>query len=67
MSISAALVSGAVWTYLGPQWVFFFAAFLSLGNLYAAWRIRPAERAPAQGGDAEVAALLAAEDAVAAP
>ncbi len=39
VSILAAQVSGLVWTYWGPQWVFFMAAFFSLGNLFVATRI----------------------------
>lgn len=36
VSILAAQFSGLVWTHLGPQWVFFMAAFFSLGNVLAA-------------------------------
>ncbi len=36
VSILAAQLSGLVWTHLGPQWVFFMAAFFSLGNVLAA-------------------------------
>ncbi|MBN1777167.1 MAG: MFS transporter [Clostridiales bacterium] len=39
VAILAAQVSGVVWTVWGPQWVFFLAAFFSLGNLFVAWRI----------------------------
>ena len=39
VAIVAAQISGLIWTLWGPQWVFFFAAFFSLGNLYVAWKI----------------------------
>jgi predicted MFS family arabinose efflux permease len=39
VAIIAAQISGVVWTVWGPQWVFFLAAFFSLGNLYVAWKI----------------------------
>ena len=39
VAIIAAQISGVVWTVWGPQWVFFLAAFFSLGNLFVAWRI----------------------------
>ena len=39
VAILAAQLSGLVWTVWGPQWVFFIAAFFSLGNLFVAWRI----------------------------
>jgi MFS family permease len=38
VAIIAAQISGAVWMLLGPQWVFFTAAFFSLGNLFVAWK-----------------------------
>ena len=40
VSIIAAQISGVIWTVWGPQWVFFLAAFLSLGNLLVAWHVR---------------------------
>ncbi len=40
VSIIAAQVSGYIWVSFGPQWVFFMAAFFSLGNLYVASRIQ---------------------------
>lgn len=40
VSILAAQLSGLVWTFLGPQWVFFLAAFFSLGNLFVATQVR---------------------------
>ncbi len=39
VAILAAQLSGLVWTLWGPQWVFFIAAFFSLGNLFVAWKI----------------------------
>lgn len=36
VSILAAQLSGLVWTFWGSQWVFFLAAFFSLGNVLAA-------------------------------
>ncbi len=36
VAILAAQVSGLIWVTFGPQYVFFFAASLSLGNLYVA-------------------------------
>ncbi len=44
VSILAAQVSGLIWITLGPQWVFFMAAFFSLGNLFVAWRIEPVDK-----------------------
>ena len=44
VSIVAALVLGQVWKLWGPQWVFFLAAFLSLGNLFVAFKVRQPER-----------------------
>lgn len=41
VSIIAALLGGFVWAQWGPQWVFFMAAFFSLGNLYVAYRVQP--------------------------
>lgn len=39
VSIIAAQISGYIWMTFGAQWVFFIAAFFSLGNLYAAYNI----------------------------
>ncbi len=39
VAILAAQVSAAIWVQWGPQWVFFIAAFLSLGNLIVAFRL----------------------------
>ncbi|NLW70582.1 MAG: MFS transporter, partial [Eubacteriaceae bacterium] len=33
VAIISAQLSGLIWKYFGPQWVFFMAAFFSLGNL----------------------------------
>lgn len=43
VSIIAAQLSGLIWVSFGPQWIFFIAAFLSLGNLFVAWRVKPGE------------------------
>jgi predicted MFS family arabinose efflux permease len=40
VSIGAAQLCGLIWTGLGPAWVFFFAAFVSLGNLFVATRVK---------------------------
>ena len=47
ISIIAAQICGLVWTYMGPAWVFFFAAALSLGNLFVAIRIKEPAKAEA--------------------
>ncbi len=39
VAILAAQLSAVIWVQLGAQWVFFIAAFLSLGNLFVAWRL----------------------------
>lgn len=39
VAILAAQLSGFIWTAFGPQWVFFMAAFFSLGNLFVASKI----------------------------
>ena len=41
VSIIAAIAGGFVWSVWGSQWVFFFAAFFSLGNLYVAYKVQP--------------------------
>ena len=41
VAIIAAQLSGLVWKYVGPQYVFFAAAVFSLGNLYVAFRMKP--------------------------
>ncbi len=40
VSIVAALLSGAIWVTFGPHFVFFFAAALSLGNLFVAFKLK---------------------------
>ncbi len=40
VSITAAQISGFIWAYFGPHWVFFVAAFFSLGNLLVAFKIK---------------------------
>ncbi len=55
VSILAAQVSGLIWTQLGPQWVFFMAAFFSLGNLFVAWRIHPEQEACQAGAEPSAA------------
>lgn len=44
VSILAAQALGQVWKLWGPQWVFFLAAFLSLGNLFAAFQVSRKEQ-----------------------
>ncbi len=39
VAIVAAQISGMIWVTFGPQYVFFFAASLSVGNLYVASRM----------------------------
>lgn len=39
MSILCAFAGGFVWKYWGPQYIFFLAAFLSLGNLLIAHKV----------------------------
>ncbi|NLW70620.1 MAG: MFS transporter, partial [Eubacteriaceae bacterium] len=39
VAIISAQLSGLIWKYFGPQWVFFMAAFFSLGNLFVACRV----------------------------
>ena len=43
VSILAAVTGGFIWSRWGRHWVFFLAALFSLGNLYVAIRVRPAE------------------------
>lgn len=45
VAIIAAQLSAIVWDQWGPQWVFFIAAFLSLGNLFVAWRLPSGKKA----------------------
>ncbi len=39
VSVLAAQISGLVWTLWGAHWVFFIAAFFSLGNLFVAFKM----------------------------
>jgi len=39
VSIASALVGGIVWSSWGSQYIFFFASFLSLINLYVAFKV----------------------------
>lgn len=49
VSIIAATLCGLIWKYWGAQWVFFFAAIFSIGNLIVAKRVDPEkERAVAE-------------------
>ncbi len=41
VAIIAAQLSGLVWKFVGPQYVFFAAAVFSLGNLYVAFWMKP--------------------------
>ncbi len=40
VAIIAAQISGYIWMTFGPEWVFFIAAFLSLGNLIVAYKVK---------------------------
>jgi len=40
VSIICAYIGGMVWMRFGPQYLFFFVAFLSLGNLYVAIKLK---------------------------
>jgi len=40
VSITCAYLGGIVWMQFGPQYIFFFVAFLSLGNLYVATQLK---------------------------
>ncbi|MGI5877287.1 MAG: MFS transporter [Christensenellales bacterium] len=48
VSILAALAGGFIWANFGSQYVFFMAAAFSMGNLYAAFRVRPGCDEPAR-------------------
>lgn len=48
VSIIAAQVCGWIWVAIGPQYVFFFAALFSLGNLYVARKVGPISAKGAQ-------------------
>lgn len=59
VAIIAAQISGVVWMLFGPQWVFFTAAFFSLGNLFVAWKI-PKDQ-PKKASVSEIQAEIQAE------
>lgn len=40
VSITCAILSGLVWSLWGPQYIFFFAALISLGNVYVAYKVK---------------------------
>ncbi len=40
VSITCSFLGGVVWTYWGPQYIFFLAAALSLVNLYVAFKVQ---------------------------
>ena len=40
VSITCAVLSGIVWSLWGPQYIFYFAAFISLGNVYVAYKVK---------------------------
>ena len=39
ISITSAILCGYIWVNIGPQYVFFFVAALSLGNLFVAFKV----------------------------
>lgn len=44
VSITSAYLCGIIWTAWGPQYIFFFAAAISLVNLYVATKVKGKER-----------------------
>ncbi|MBF4694861.1 MFS transporter [Fusibacter ferrireducens] len=40
VSIICAILGGVIWVNFGPQYIFFLAAFISLGNLYIAVKVK---------------------------
>jgi MFS family permease len=40
VSIACAVLSGIVWSLWGPQYIFYFAAVISLGNIYVAHKVK---------------------------
>ncbi|OQY40813.1 MAG: MFS transporter [Fusobacteriia bacterium 4572_74] len=40
VSITCAILSGLVWSFWGPQYIFYFAAIISLGNIYVAHKVK---------------------------
>lgn len=45
VAIIAAQISGVIWTVFGPQWVFYMAALISVGNLIVARKIKDPQKA----------------------
>lgn len=43
VTVVFAFISGLVWEHIGPQYVFFFAAAMSLGNLFVARKVEHKE------------------------
>lgn len=41
VSITAAFIGGFIWQYWGSHWIFFIAAFFSLGNVVIAYLVNP--------------------------
>jgi len=44
VSITCAFLGGIVWTYWGPQYIFFLASALSCVNLYVAFKVKNIEK-----------------------
>ena len=44
VSIICASIGGLIWDRMGAQYIFFFAAALSLVNLYVAFRVEPKQQ-----------------------
>jgi len=40
VSIACAVLSGLVWSVWGPQYIFYFASVISLGNVYVAYKVK---------------------------
>lgn len=40
VAITCAMISGGIWTTIGPQYVFYFTALLSIVNVYIAKKVR---------------------------
>lgn len=40
VSITCAILSGLVWNIWGPQYIFYFAAIISFGNIYTAYKVK---------------------------
>lgn len=40
VSIACAILGGVIWVKYGPQYIFYLAAFISLGNLYVAIKVK---------------------------